>query len=151
MRRFISLSILTIAAGLFAAGAAEAAQTTATFGVTANAVGACTVSAVPMDFGTIVGSSTLTSTGSITVNCTTGTPYSFGLTSGFNWNIRNGGTNLPYSFFKNADFSGLYPGSATVSAGTGTDQSYGVYGKMIVSGSPTLGAYSDTVTVIVTY
>src|SRR5574337_1252929 len=82
---FMRKSLLApVAAGalLVVAGTAQAFTRTTTFQVTANVANNCSMSAASMNLGTFNGVGDLTSSSSITVNCTNLLPYTVDLSAG---------------------------------------------------------------------
>jgi spore coat protein U-like protein len=113
-----------------------------------------------------VWTSAVTTSASLGVQCTNGTNYQIGL--GFSANASGGqrrmkhGTNaefVNYDLFTDAGYSDPWGdtvdvdtnGHTTKKVGNGDEQSYTIYGRVPVQIVPTPGAYSDTVTVTVTY
>lgn len=79
MRKYL----LPLAAGALVAAAAyaNAATTSATFNVSVTVAKSCSVTATDIDFGTVTNLSSQTATGTVTANCSTGSPYTIGLTA----------------------------------------------------------------------
>lgn len=148
---------------------ALAATATNTMPVSVNVINSCTVAATPMAFGapTAIGGANVDTTSTISLVCTNGAAYDVALDNGLNAtsgqrNMSNGATTpvkIPYNIFKDAGRSSAW-GSTS---GAGGNTSSGVAG---VSGAVTLtaygripstaasvgaGAYTDTVTVTVTF
>lgn len=162
-------SVLSTAAlGFLALGLAStsafANNANTTFAVNATVVNACTVSATAMAFGTVVPSAsaaTYTSTQSaITVNCSTGDVYSVALTAGISgvegtrYMQGTPTTNhLLYALFNDSARSTNWGTTAGFVGGTGSGvaQVLPVYGQISTQTAPPNGAYSDTITVNVTY
>ncbi len=143
---------------------AKAATTTTTFSVQMTITSACIInSASTMNFGSAgVLSSAVTQTSAIQVQCTNTTPYNIGLNAGTASGatvttraMTNGAATISYSLFSNVAMTtnwGNTVGTDTVSAtGNGASQSYTVYGRVPAQSTPAAGAYSDTITVTVTY
>ncbi len=70
--------------------------------------------------------------------------------------MTNGSDGITYGLYKDAARSQLWedantPGSTVAGTGTGSAQSATVYGRVSAQGTPSAGAYSDTVVVTVTY
>jgi spore coat protein U-like protein len=159
-----ALLALAIAATLAVAPPAAATLVTANFLVSANVAASCTVSASALAFGLINPSASLTpGTSTITSTCTTGTPYVVAINSG-----AGGGETVAARFMalgsdptKHMNYNVyLDAGHATVwndttgqsATGTGVAQPLTVYG-LVANGQTGIsaGAYSDTLTVLVTY
>ena len=156
-------SIIAIAITLLAAPA-SAATTTQTFGVQLTITSSCTINgATTLDFGSNgVLTSALDQSSTITVQCTNTTPYNVGLSSGAapgatvtTRKMTNGAATINYSLYSNAGRTtnwGNTVGTDTVSAtGDGASQAFTVYGRVPAQTTPAAGAYSDTITVTVTY
>ena len=104
-----------------------------------------------------------TASTSVVVICTTGTPYNVGLDagvgSGASVTTREmtgaGATTLGYSLYTTSGYGTVWGntvGSNTVlGAGTGVAQTLTVYGRIPVGENVVPGAYTDTVTVTLTY
>jgi spore coat protein U domain-containing protein, fimbrial subunit CupE1/2/3/6 len=175
--RKVLIAILSGAALLTAAGVASAASTaTSTFNVTATVLKNCLVTSPDLAFGNYTpGSGTaLTGNTTISVRCTKTTPYTVSLNVGAAANVTagsaytqrllvNGANTLQYNLFSNAGMTTIFgdgTGTTGTIAGTGNGvaaasaQSVTVYGQLPDSAtnqnSPP-GAYTDQITVTVTY
>ena len=149
----------------------QAATNTGSMTVTANVETACTVSASPMAFGTVVPGATKETTATVTAHCTTGTPYTVNLGDGLN-HVTTGGTSgdqyrrrmaattfrLPYVIYIDAARTTEIAASAvalnnllTTTVGNGANQDVMIYGRIkaaeIESQEP--GSYIDTVIVTI--
>lgn len=159
--------VIGAATVLAASLTAQAATQTTTFNVTATVVSACSLSAANLAFGNYdpLAVTNTDGTTSVSVTCSLLTPYNLGVSAGAHGAsvstrkmlISGGGTEtLSYSLFRDALRTlnwGVTVGTDTLSAlGTGLAIPTTVYGR-IGSGQVTapIGAYSDTVTVTVTY
>jgi spore coat protein U-like protein len=141
---------------------ANAATTTTTFTVTATVVAGCTVTATNLAFGTY-SEAQIDATSTITTDCNSGSAYNIGLNagtaSGATVTTRRmsgpGGALLNYSLFSDAGRTlnwGNTVGTDTVpSTGTGAAQNFTVFGRLPGSQFVTTGAYTDTITVTVTF
>jgi len=99
----------------------------------------------------------------LSVQCTNTTPYNIGLSAGLGTGATvasrkmtgTGGALVTYTLYSDTNRTtvwGQTVGTDTVSAsGTGAAQSYTVYGRVPVQTTPAPGAYTDTITVTVTY
>jgi spore coat protein U-like protein len=135
---------------------------TTDFTVTVTVAKACTVSATALAFGTYSGS-LINANSTLTVTCTKTTAYNVGLNAG----TATGATvttrkmtgpasaTLGYSLYQNSTHTtnwGNTVGTNTVAGtGTGAAQLLTVYGQVPAGQYPAPGAYSDTITVSVTY
>lgn len=136
--------------------------TTVPFTVSAEVLGACTVTTTNMNFGTVgvLGSNTDT-TNTISVNCNSGVPYTIGLDNGATGasptarRMTNGGNFVTYGIYQDAARTtewGETIGTNTISAsGTGSVQNYTGYGRVPAQTTPVSGTYTDVVIVTVTY
>jgi spore coat protein U-like protein len=164
MSRTIRLAALTVAALATVAVAhpAVASTATATMSVSATVLSACVVGATPLAFGNYTGAVS-NQTANVAVTCTNGTSYTVALNNG----TGSGATaalrqmtgpasaTLGYAIYSDSARSvvwGSTTGTNTV-AGTGTGllQTITAYGQIPASQAPSPGAYTDTVTVTLTY
>lgn len=132
--------------------------------VTITLVKACGVSATTLNFGSTVGllSAAVNQNTTLSVTCTKNAAYNIGLDAG-----QNGGGNINaramksgagdtvgyqlYSDSGNTTVWGNTVGTNTVaSTGTGTAQSFTVYGQVPAQTTPPAATYNDNVTVTVT-
>ena len=163
LRGLIALGALALTGGLLISPC-QAATTTATFNVTATVLSSCVVSATDLAFGNYTSSSgsLLDATSTVQVTCTGGSAYTVAL---------DGGTAADVSARAMSDGAahalsyGLYTtnardtiwgdgtaGSVTQSGtGDGTAQSLTVYGRVPASQFVAAGAYSDLITVTLSY
>jgi spore coat protein U-like protein len=175
--RNVLIAFATTSALLAASGGASAATATTSFTVTASVLKTCSVSATNLAFGNYTpGGGALTSTSTVSVLCTNGTTF----TTALNGGSTTGGTvaqrlmaetagsgTLQYNLYTTAAHSTVWgdgTGSSVTLAGTGTGMapadavSQTVYGQLpdnaTNQAAPVTGAttaYSDTITVTVTY
>ncbi|WP_159980125.1 MULTISPECIES: spore coat U domain-containing protein [unclassified Novosphingobium] len=156
---------LVLAAGFtLAPQAALAATATDTIAVTATVQATCTVVASPLAFGTYNPISTANVDASTTLNvtCTQGTAYNVGLSAGGGTGatttvrkLTSSGHTLNYALYQDTTRAtnwGNTIGTDTVTGTAGTTATaYTVYGRIPGSQNTTAGAYTDSVTVTVTY
>jgi spore coat protein U-like protein len=159
----------TLAAGVMAAGVAQAATTTTTFAVTATVQSTCSATAAALAFPNYTpGTGTLTGNTNINVKCTKNTPFTVSLNAGstvgdaFAQRLMASGANtLQYNLYTTVALGTIFGdgtgGTGTV-AGTGngvaTAVAVTVYGQLpdnATNQAAIPGAYSDTITVTVTY
>jgi spore coat protein U-like protein len=162
--------LLTAAIGAFVGTIerGQAASTTSTLGVSATAAAACTLTAAPVAFGTLSTSAATSATGSVTVNCTNGDALTIALdagtsASGSQRRLVNAGNYLNYSLYQptaagTAESSpavawgdGTALGSTFGTTSTGAAQVFNVYGSVPSGQTLYVGAYTDTVTVTLSY
>ncbi len=152
-------------AALFGTPAAQAATASSSFQVQLTLQATCAVTSVStLDFG----SATLLSTAidqstTLNVQCSQTTPFNVGLnagtTSGGTTTVRKltagGAQTVDYALYRDAAHTQVWGdtiGTNTLaSTGTGAGQSFAIYGRVPVQTTPAPGAYTDTVTVTVTY
>lgn len=162
MNRIHSLLALPLLA-IAASGAANAAEDSAEFQVRIEILESCTISATaPTDIDflshTRSTNAPVTAQGTLTVNCSKGTPYEIGLDAGMNAEsgarrMSNGAHYVPYELFKDTGYSKPWGNDAAnmqSGFGTATDQALTVYGKVSSTNFPA-GTYVDTVTARVVY
>ncbi len=167
MRRKIATRLLPVFAVAAVLGTgngdtpAFAATDTATLTVTASVADVCNVQSATLAFGTYdPAAADLDATTTINLSCTPGTNYDIGLNGGGSGNVlarqmANGGATLNYSMYQDAGRTinwGDTVGSDTASGvGAGGVQSHTVYGRIPTGQFVATGAYSDTVTITVTF
>ena len=148
------------------AGTSDATTTTTTtFAVSAQIVATCTInSASTLNFGNSIGvlSANVDQSSTIQVTCTNTTGYTIGLDAGTGSGatvavrkLTSGGTTINYSLYTTNTFGTVWGntiGTDTVAGtGTGSTQSYTVWGRIPPQTTPAPGTYTDTITVTVTY
>ena len=170
MNRSVKTVALPLLALALLAGNATAAEDTANFQVRILIQESCTISATAptdIDFLTHTRSTgaPVSATGTLTVNCSAGTPYSIGLSGGANSTgdatapaagdrrMSSGSAHVPYDLYRDGAFSNFW-GNTTgnMQAGTGTaaNQTLTVHGRVPSTNFPA-GTYTDTVTARVVY
>ncbi|HSH56545.1 MAG TPA: spore coat U domain-containing protein [Halomonas sp.] len=161
MKPLLLTATLAVTGLIFAP--ANAATVTSTMDVTITLENACEISTAPTElaFGTHgVLSANVDSTSTIGVTCTTDAAYDIGLDGGgsgdINARVMTLTTNeVGYQLYQESDRTTIWGdtvGTDTVaSTGTGSEESFTVYGRVPSQVTPPAGAYTDTVTVTVTY
>jgi len=156
-------SVIAASFALFCQARAEAATTTTTFNVSLTITASCTVSATALSFGSSgVIAASIDNTSTVTVTCTNTTPYNVGLDAGTatgatvtTRKMTSGGATVSYALYQNVGRTtnwGNTVGTDTVAGtGSGSAQAVTVYGRVPAQSTPAPGAYSDTITVTVTY
>ncbi len=140
---------------------AFAAVATTTFNVTATVQATCLVNATSLAFGTYSGAQ-LDGASTVNVTCTNTTPYTVGLDAGtfagatVTTRRMTGPAAAPlsYSLYSDAGRTtnwGNTTGSWVAGTGNGSAQGISVYGRISAAQYATPGAYTDTITVTVTY
>ena len=159
-----------IASGLLLAGLpGQAATATAPIGVSATFTTSCNVSGGTINFGSAIDPTSaavpIDASTSLTVICSATTPYSVALNAGVNAggnsnfsarSIKNGLNSLGYQLYSDVLHStiwgdGTSTSTVTPGVGTGSNQLMTVYGRLPSVTGAVPGAYTDTVTVTVTY
>ncbi|MFJ3056211.1 spore coat U domain-containing protein [Herbaspirillum sp. NPDC087042] len=159
--RFVYATITAVVLAS-ATPASYASTSTSSLTISASVVAACTVLGSAIAFGSYT--QTLSNqSGSITVLCTNGTTYNVGLDagtgSGSTVTSRKmtavGGGTLNYALYRDSGYTnnwGTTIGTDTMAGtGSGLTQTLTVYGQIPAAQTPLAGAYSDTVTVTLTY
>jgi spore coat protein U-like protein len=163
----LALSAATLASlfGAVAPFEADASTTvTTTMAISATVLSSCGVTALPLAFGTYspTQSTNTTATTTVAVTCTNGTPYNVGLNAGTGTGasvttrkMTSGSNTLNYSLYSDTGYSTVWGstiGTNTVTGtGTGLAQTINVYGSITALQSVPAGAYTDTITVSLTY
>ncbi|MEA2858776.1 MAG: hypothetical protein QOC72_815 [Methylobacteriaceae bacterium] len=161
MRWRVLLAPLILAGSMTAA---NATSTTNTFSIQLTISASCAISsASSLNFGTSgVIATAINQTSTLQVQCTSTTPYDIGLNAGTatgatvtSRKMTSGSNTISYSLFSDSGMTtnwGQTIGTDTVSStGTGGTQSFTVYAQVPAQSTPAPGAYSDTITVTVTY
>lgn len=181
LKMIMSMKTLRVAAvvggiaflSLFALRSARAATTTGTFNVTATVVASCSLGTVSnLAFGNFdptaaIGAGNGQASTTIGVTCTNGTAYTVALDYGANGGssanrVMSDGTNtLNYNLYTDSSYKNVwYDGNTDActatncdsGTGTGSSQSYTVYGEIASGQNPVPSAgYTDTITITVTY
>ncbi len=142
------------------------------FTVYATVAANCTISLSSMNFGSASAPilSNVTNTATIGATCTSTTPYSIGLDNGQNasgtqrrMKSTSGAAYINYGLYVDSGYTepwstassstGCTNGVNTcvLNTGTGSNQNITVYGEVPPQTSPTVGSYSDSVVVTLTY
>ncbi|MFT4020359.1 MAG: spore coat protein U domain-containing protein [Acinetobacter sp.] len=117
-------------------------------------------SAQDLDFGSVIDlSRNITTSTQISLTCPVNTSYSIRIDGGVNSQngirrMSNGTDYINYELYQNAAMTDVWGINTDISqgGGNGSVQSYPIYGKIPVQSSKvSSGAYSDTVTVYLTY
>ncbi|OWY30064.1 spore coat U domain-containing protein [Herbaspirillum robiniae] len=159
--RFVCASIAAVVLAS-SAPASFAATASGSLAITASVVASCTVVGSAIAFGAYT-QTVVNQSGSITVLCTNGTTYNVGLDAGTGSGSTvttrkmsaTGGGTLNYALYRDSGRTNNWGSTigTDTQAGTGTGllQTLTVYGQIPASQTPLAGAYSDTVTVTLTY
>jgi len=165
MKLFKTTLIATalVAAGFVGNANAESDETT--FEVSITITESCEISATPIEFGEVVRGVASTATGTLTVNCSDGTPYTVTLDGGSHLDgttitansrrMANGTVFVAYGLYSDSNHTTVW-GNDTASgvpgSGSGNDEDLTVYADVTASATNVARAnYTDTVTATVTY
>ena len=159
MKNIIKTTLLAGLAVSVLGTAAHAATATSTFTAKIVIENDCSVSSPnDLDFGTVgLLSSNKDTSMDFTVTCTNGADYTIAMDNGQNASgstnrMKNGSEYVSYELYQDNSYSTVWDDSSTVgSTGTGTAQTFTVYGRVPPQATPTAGTYTDTVTITVTY
>lgn len=157
LRSVTALAVLTISP------LAYAATVTTTFNVGANVVDDCQVSATNIDFGDYraVTAADLDANSTIAVRCTLATAYEIGFNQGLGGASVNdrkmlqGSNELSYQLFRDPartqNWGNTLTTDTVAGTGTGVSQNFQVYARIPSNQNVATGAYTDTITVTVTF
>jgi len=147
----------TVASTVFWSGGNSPAVS---FTVQSSAPAACGLSVTNLNFGVYSGTAG-DAQSSLSVTCSSSTAYSIALGSGANFSTTRrmsgaSGQHIAYSLFSNsartiAWGNGSVLGTTVSGTGSGTAQSFPVFGRTSVGAPPDPGTYSDSVIVTVAY
>lgn len=165
-RSLVRLALTGLAAGALGLPlAGQAATTTDQFTVSANVLATCTIAANDLSFGdydpAALAPNDANST--ISVKCTSGTPYNVGLNAGNGSGATvtdrkmtgpNGAT-LNYGLYQDAarttNWGNTVGTDTEPGTGTGASQSLTVYGRIPAGQFVQAGSYTDIITATITY
>jgi len=133
-----------------------------TFTVRATVVNDCSVVPQDLNFGSHgVLTANIDASAQLSVNCVLGTNYTIGLNGGLAGAaptarlMTKGAESVTYGLYRDASRTQVWGdtiGSNTVAAtGTGSAQTYTVFGRVLPQSAPSAGIYTDTVVVTITY
>ncbi|MDE1148851.1 MAG: spore coat U domain-containing protein [Azospirillaceae bacterium] len=158
-----AVAVLSLLAAGIGPHQAQATTASATIAVSATVLSLCTVSASALAFGNYSSNAVLDGSTSVGVTCTNGTTYTValdnGTTSGATTATRlmagSGSNTLGYSLYKDTSRATVWGNTVgtntTAGTGNGSLQTLNVYGRIPASQYVAPGAYTDTVTVTLTY
>jgi spore coat protein U-like protein len=153
---------------------AQAGTATANLAVQIIITASCTINAASLNFGSNAGttlvSTDITANTTVSVTCTSGSPYAIGMDNGANVSgsqrrMKSGSNFLNYNLYVDSLMTnpwttataGPPPACTTANScflgtGSGSPQSVSIYGKVPSIGTaPPTGTYTDTVTMTITY
>ena len=135
--------------------------------VTATVVQSCSAVAIPVLFGTYAGSADVNTSGSVTVTCTSDSPYKVRIDKGLNGSsvtarkmkstALNATDTLNYGLFRDSGRSQPWGETDGTDTQTGTPtianlvQAFTVYANLPAGQAVPAGGYSDTVTITIAY
>lgn len=148
---------------LWSAPSARAADVSLPFAASATVVRGCAIAATTLNFGTYAAGATaptVQATSSITVTCALGDSFTIGLSDGGNdigsqrrmARVLAPLSYLNYDLYRDAARTLVWRDNGTTRAtgtGTGVAEVFTVYGQLPGAQAVPLGAYADTVTVVV--
>lgn len=153
-----------LAFGVVLSCPAVAATATGTLAVSMTIQASCTLaSSSGVAFGTQGVLTTNTdASGTLGVQCTSGTPYTVALDAGGGTSattaarkMSSGGATVTYALYRDSGRTqtwGNTQGTDTLAGtGNGSSQTLTVYGRVAAQSTPAPGAYADTVNVTITY
>ena len=164
-----ALAAALLAALAFGAAPSNAANTTNNLNVSATVVASCVVSGATLSFGSAIdptsASVPIDASTTMTVICTSTTPYSVAFNAGTNAGgasnfsaraVKSGTHTIGYQLYSDnlrttVWGDGTSTSSTLAGTGTGSNQSLTIYGRMPSVTGAVPGSYTDTVTVTVTY
>ena len=163
-RSYRQLGLAAIAAA-FATSPVAAQVLTTQFNVNITITAACLLkSATTLNFGTAgVIAANIDSTSAIVVQCTNNTPYNLGLNEGTGTGatIANrlmtgpAAATVGYSLYtttgRTTVWGNTIASNTQTGTGTGSDQTFTVFGRVPPQASPAVGNYTDTITATLTY
>jgi len=162
--RRVPLATVFFSGLMFTVASAGAQAQSTTFNVTTSVGEACSVSATDLGFGAYdpLSATNTDATTTLDVTCTLTTTYDVGLDAGTGTGATTtvrvmefGANTLNYALYQEAGRTTIWGdtvGVDTVSGtGTGSAQSLTVYGRIPALQSATPGAYTDLITVTVTF
>lgn len=169
-RHFAAARLATlVAAALLPMAGAQAATAGGTLTVNATVISSCNVSGSTLNFGNsidpLAAAVPLDASSTMTVQCTNTTPYAVSLNAGANAggasafanrNMKHGSYTLGYQLYLDSGRStvwgdGTASSSTLTGTGTGGNQTLTIYGRLPSLTGAVPGAFTDTVTVTITY
>jgi spore coat protein U-like protein len=164
MRKTLRPVALGVLLALSGASIADAATSTGSFQVSLTIQGACSLqSTSDLAFGSQSAvASNLDATSSIGVQCSNTTPYTIGLSAGAGTGatvaarlLSVGGATIPYTIYRDSNRTQLWGTTANIDTQSGTGngalQTFTAYGRVAPVANPAVGAYTDSISVTVTY
>lgn len=171
LRLALCFSLVAGVAGLVPT--AEAADATGSMTVKATVASSCIVGTSNLDFGAptsaAIQAGNVDASGTVSVNCTTGSPYTVALGAGAGTGATvaervmtsPAGTSpvtpmstLNYTIYKESSHTtvwGTADGATVAGTGNGEMQSISAYGRILATQTVRAGIYNDIVAVTVTY
>lgn len=121
----------------------------------------CSVSSTSsVAFGGYIGPAAKTTTGSITVNCTSETTYTIDLLAGNSGtfgvrHLTSGANTLHYNLYTDGTHTTIWGdgllGTSNIQNTAAGSTVHTVYGRILPGQTPASGNYDDSITVVVTY
>ena len=164
-KAYVSVFALAGLAALTVASASNAATATSSFQVNLTIQGECKVQSTSnVNFGSRgVIDANVDTTNAIGVQCTNSTPYTVALSAGGGSGATVGTRKMTsaandtvnYTLYRDASRTQVWGVTQNVdteaATGNGGIQTYTAYGRVAAQATPAMGAYSDLVSVTITY
>lgn len=146
----------------------QAGSSSGSLQVTATVLSACVVTGGTLPFGSldpVTTSGAVNASTTLSVQCSNSTAYTVALDAGLNAGgtanfssrrLSNGSGTIDYQLYRDSARSivwgdGTASSSTVTGTGNGSAQSLTVYGRIPALGTAAPGAYTDTVTILVTF
>lgn len=158
-----TLGTACLVACLLSSEGAVAGTATGSFAVQLTITASCVISSTAtLNFGSQgVLSSDVNQSTSLGVQCTSLTPYAIALSAGAGSGattttrkMTSSGNTIDYSLYQDSNHTtvwGTTGGELVSGTGSGSTQSYTIYGQIPAQSTPAAGSYSDTIGVTVSY
>ncbi|WP_128971318.1 Csu type fimbrial protein [Bradyrhizobium tropiciagri] len=164
--------VLFVALASGCQSSAQAGTSTANLTVQITITASCTINAATLNFGSVSGTTLATtlqsSSTTVSVTCTNGSPYSIAMDNGANPSgsqrrMANAGNFISYNLFTDAAHTNPWTTATSsttctttngcfLGTGNGSAQTINIYGDVPATGTaPNTGTYTDTVVMTITY
>lgn len=152
----MTMVLIFLATVLVMARIASAAKIKGILKLAARVPVMCTFVAISsVNFGSYIGNET-NGTGAMSVNCVLGTNYAISLGTGGSGTydprqMNHGSDLLNYNLYTDNTHTTIWENGTVNGTGTGSDQNYSIYGRILAGQYVPAGGYSDTVVVTIDY
>ncbi|MDD5223620.1 MAG: spore coat U domain-containing protein [bacterium] len=152
----MSIILIFLAIIFILAGIASAAKIKGILKLTAKVPMMCTFVAISsVNFGSYVGNNTY-STGSMSINCSEGIDFTISLGTGGSGTYKprqmnNGSNLLDYNLYTDNTYATIWEYNSVNGIGTGGDQNYTIYGRILAGQYVPAGSYSDNIVITIEY